>query len=128
MERVRLRVVASGDDRARVIRDHLLPLVRERGALEVQRDAVRLTELRTGPWIFRHWTPFNELLPGEASSPGYRRAVERQHTRSHMPYGLDVWHGLWHGARVLRIQWAADGSFEVPTFVRGSWEDAVLAL
>src|SRR4051794_30126044 len=78
MERVRLRVVASGDDRARVIRDHLLPLVRERGALEVQRDAVRLTELRTGPWIFRHWTPFNELLPGEASSPGYRRAVERQ--------------------------------------------------
>ena len=124
MERVCLRVVASSDDRARAIRDHVLPLLRERGALQVQRDTVRLVELLVGPWIFRHWTPFNERHPGEASSPGYRHAVERQHSQPHMPYGLDV----WHGARVLRILWAADGTVEVATFVRGSWEDAVLAL
>ena len=124
MDRVSLRVVASSDDRARAIRDHVLPLLRERGALEVQRDTVRLIELLIGPWIFRHWTPFNELHPGEASSPGYRHAVERQHTQAHMPYGLDV----WHGARVLRILWAADGTVEVTTFARGAWEDAVLAL
>jgi hypothetical protein len=124
VERVGLRVVASSDDRVRAIRDHVLPLLRERGALEVQRDTVRLVELLTGPWIFRHWTPFNELHPGEASSPGYRHAVERQHTRQQMPYGLDV----WHGTRVLRIHWAADGSIEVAGFIRGSWEDAVLTL
>jgi hypothetical protein len=33
-----LRLVSSGDDRALAIRDHILPLLREYGALEVQRD------------------------------------------------------------------------------------------
>src|SRR3954447_21525578 len=88
-----LRLVSSGDDRALAIRDHILPLLREYGALGVQRDAVRLIELRIGSWTFRHWTPFNDLRPGEASSPGYRRAVERQHTKVDLPYGLDVSHG-----------------------------------
>jgi len=124
VERARLRVVASSDDRARAIRDHVLPLLREHGALEIQRDTVRLIELRTGPWTFRHWTPFNDLLPGEASSPGCRHAIERQHSQPDMPYGLDV----WRGARMLRILWAADETIEVTTFVRGPWEDAVLKL
>jgi hypothetical protein len=121
---VNLRLVSSSDDRARAIRDHVLPLLRERGAIEVQRDTVRLIELRAAPWTFRHWTPFNALHPGEASSPGYRHAIERQHSQPDLPYGLDV----WHGARVLRILWAADGTFEVASFVRGLWEDAALAL
>ena len=76
-----LRLVSSGDDRALAIRDHILPLLREYGALEVQRDTVRLTELRIGAWTFRHWTPFNDLALGEASSPGYRHAIERQHAK-----------------------------------------------
>src|SRR3546814_18840525 len=75
-----LRLVSSGDDRALAIRDRLLPVVRSRGSLELQRDAVRVIVLETGAWCFRHWTPFNELSPGEASSPGYRPAVARQHT------------------------------------------------
>ena len=65
-----LRLASSGDDRALAIRDHILPLLREYGALEVQRDTVRVVELRIGAWTFRHWTPFNDLVPGEASSPG----------------------------------------------------------
>jgi hypothetical protein len=121
---VNVRLVASSDDRARAIRDHVLPLLRERGALELQRDTVRLVELRIPPWIFRHWTPFSALNPGEASSPGYRHAIERQHRQPNLPYGLDV----WHGNRVLRILWAADGPCDVVTFVRGSWEDEALAL
>ncbi|HLJ04973.1 MAG TPA: hypothetical protein VKT26_01810 [Acetobacteraceae bacterium] len=119
-----LRLAASSDDRALAIRDHVVPLLRERGAIEVQRDTVRVIELRLEPWIFRHWTPFNELDSSEASSPGYRRAIERQHTQPDLPYGLDV----WHGARVFRILWADDGEFEVARFVRGGWEDEVLAL
>jgi hypothetical protein len=102
----------------------VLPLLRERGALEIQRDMVRLVELRMEPWIFRHWTPFNELDSREASSPGYRRAIERQRAQSDLPYGLDV----WHGARVLRVLWADDGAIDVASFVRGEWEDAALAL
>lgn len=119
-----LRLVSSGDDRALAIRDHLLPLVRERGTLEHQRGAVRLIALRMDPWTFSHWTPFNELSPEEASSPGYRHALERQHTTSNLPYGLDV----WHGAKVLSVLWADDGSFEVVDFVRGPWEEEALAL
>ena len=119
-----LRLVSSSDDRAREIRDHVLPLLRQRGALEIQRDSVRVIELRTGPWLFRHWTPFNELQAGEASSPGYRHAVERQRSQPELPYGLDV----GHGARVLRILWSDDGAFEVASFIRGAWEDAALAL
>jgi len=119
-----VRLVSSSDDRALAIRDRILPLLRERGALEVQRDTVRVIELRLAEWTFRHWTPFSDLNAGEAASPGYRHAIERQHTQPDMPYGLDV----WHDARVLRILWADDGKFVVVSFVRGAWEDAALGL
>jgi hypothetical protein len=119
-----LRLVSSSDDRALAIRDHLLPLLRNQGALGVQRDTVRVLELRLPGWTLRHWTPFNALTPGEASSPAYRRAIERQHTQPDLQYGLDV----WQGAQVLRILWTDEGPFEVVKFVRGAWEDAALAL
>ena len=120
-----LRLVASGDDRALAIRDHLVPIVRGRGMLELQRGLVRLVALRTGPWTIEHWTPFGELSPDEASSPGYRHAVERQRTRPDLPYGLDVRHD---GARVLGVLWSEDGASQVAVFVRGPWEDEALAL
>ncbi len=72
-----------------------------------------------------HWTPFGDLSPDEASSPGYRHALERQHTRHDLPYGLDLWRDE---AQVLSVLWADDGASEVATFVRGSWEDEALAL
>ena len=120
-----LRLVSSGDDRALAIRDHLLPLVRERGTLEVQRSPVRLVVLRTDPWTIEHWTPFNDLSPEEAPSPGYRHALGRQHSRPDLPYGLDV---RREGATVLRVLWANSGAFEVVAFRRGPWEDEALAL
>ncbi|CAA9229717.1 MAG: hypothetical protein AVDCRST_MAG08-1032 [uncultured Acetobacteraceae bacterium] len=120
-----LRLVSSGDDRALAIRDHLVPIVRERGMLELQRGLVRLVALRTGPWTIEHWTPFGELSPDEASSPGYRHAVERQRTRPDLPYGLDVRHDR---TRVLGVLWSEDGASQVVTFVRGPWEDEALAL
>ncbi len=120
-----LRLVSSGDDRALAIRDHLVPIVRGRGMLELQRGLVRLVALRTGPWTIEHWTPFGELSPDEASSPGYRHAVERQRTRPDLPYGLDVRHD---GARVLGVLWSDNGASEVAAFVRGPWEDEALTL
>jgi hypothetical protein len=121
---VTLRLVSSSDDRALAIRDRVLPLLRAQGALEVQRDTVRVVELRQAEWTFRHWTPFNELTGGEAASPGYRHAIERQRAQPNLPYGLEIWRGM----RVLRILWADDGAFKVASFVRGAWEDAALAL
>ena len=49
-----LTLVSSGDDRARAIRDHLLPLVRLKGDQEVQRDSVRLISLQIGLWSITH--------------------------------------------------------------------------
>jgi hypothetical protein len=119
-----LRLVSSSDDSALAIRDHLLPLVRERGTLELQRDSVRLVTLEIDLWTIHHWTPFNELSSGEASSPGYRHAIERQRGRQDLSYGLEV----WRGERLLCLLWADDGAFEVISFVRGAWEADALAL
>jgi hypothetical protein len=71
-----------------------------------------------------HWPPFNDLQSGEASSPGYRHALEWQHATPDLPYGLEVWHGV----KVLMVLWADDGRFDIATFARGSWEDLALAL
>ena len=122
--RMNVRLVSSSDDRALAIRDHLLPIVRDRGVLECQRDAVRVIALQLGPWLFNHWTPFNDLSPEQASSPGYRHALERQRTGPDLPYGLEV----WRGSKVLSVLWADDGSFGVDSFVRGPWEDEALVL
>ena len=120
-----LRLVSSGDDRAVAIRDHLVPLVRLRGSQEVQRDSVRLISLQQGPWIITHWTPFNELASGEASSPGYRHALGRQQSAPSLPYGMDV---SYIGTKVLSILWADNGDWEVTSFLRGPWEDDALGL
>jgi hypothetical protein len=119
-----LKLVASNDDRALAIRDHLLLLVRQGGGIEVQRDLVRLVTWEQAPWVIHHWTPFNDLQPVEASSPGYRRALERQHAMLDLPYGLEVWHEV----KVFSVLWADDGRFKVASFVRGPWEDLALAL
>ena len=123
-----LKVVTCGDAKALALRDHMLPIVRERGVLEdlEHKDgSLRLLVLEQGPWRFAHWTPFNALAPTEAASPGYRHALERQRARPGLPYGLDIWRD---GANVLRLLWADAGAFEVVSFVRGAWEDAALAL
>jgi hypothetical protein len=121
---VALRLVSSGDDRALAIRDHVLPMLRRDGVLEVQRDAVRLTVLRVAPWIFRYWTPFSALIACEASSPGYRHAIKRQRTKPDLPYGFE----LCHDTEVLRVLWADDGTYDVAKFIRGPWEEAALLL
>jgi hypothetical protein len=123
-EDMSLELVASNDGRALMIRDHLLRLVRRVGVLEVQRDHVRMISFEQPPWIVHHWTPFNELQAGEASSPGYRHAVERQRATLDLPYGLEVWNGMM----VLRVLWADDGRSQVESFIRGPWEEQALSL
>ena len=81
---------------------------------------MRLIVLRAEPWSIGHWTPFGDLSPGEASSPGYRHALGRQHTRPDLPYGLDA---RRDGALVLRVLWSRDGASKVVVFVRGPWEE-----
>ena len=120
-----LRLVSSGNNAALVIRDHLVPRVRQRGTLPVQRGAAHPVVLRNGALTIEHWTPFNELSNDEAASPGYRHALAHQHTLPDPPYGLDVWHG---GDLVMRLRWSDDGAVALVAFARGAWEAEVLAL
>jgi hypothetical protein len=120
-----LTLVPSDDTAPLAIRDHILPLVRERGTVERQHDVVRVTTLHMEGWSFEHWTPFNALSSGEASSPGYRHALERQHTRPDLPYGLRVQR---EGRTVLTLLWADNGTVKVVAFVRGAWEQEALTL
>jgi hypothetical protein len=122
---MQLKIVSSNAHSALAIRDHLLPLVRNHGTLECQRDVVRLTALQLGPWLLQLWTPFNEPSLEQAASPGYRHALARQRTQPALPYGLEVWRD---GGKVLSILWAEDGAFAVDSFIRGTWEDEALAL
>ena len=46
-----------------------------------------------------------------------KRALERQHSRPDIPYGLDMHRD---GAMVLRVMWADQGGFAVAGFVRGA--------
>ena len=65
------------------------------------------------------------MPPEEASSPGYRHAVERRRTRPGLPHGLDL---SRDGTRVLGVLWSDGGATQVVVFVRGPWEDEALAL
>jgi len=123
-----LRIVASSDLRAIAIRDHILPLVRQQGTLQDLEDkdsSLRLIMLKRDGWVFTHWTPFNSLSASEASSPAYRHALERQRTRSGLPYGLDI---KYFDRHVLGVLWSDQAEIEITVFTRGTWEDAALSL
>jgi len=120
-----LTLVSWGDDRARAIREHLVPLVGLSGSQEVQRDSVRLISLQVGLWSITHWTPFNQLTSGEASSRGYRHAVERQQAAPSLPYGMEVSH---NGIKVQGTLWADDVTWEVTSGLRGPWKVDALNL
>lgn len=120
-----LRLASSNDHLALAIRDHVLPLVRSLGTLEDQWGGLRRITLSMDPWSFSHWTPFKALSSGEASSPGYRHAIEQQRAGATLEYGLDV---RYRGHRVLGLLWSDEGSYAVTVFERGDWETQVLAL
>jgi len=120
-----LKLASSNDHLALAIRDHVLPLVRSLGTLEQQWGGLRRITLSLDPWAFSHWTPFKTLASGEASSPGYRHAIEQQRAGPTLGYGLDIRH---RGEQVLGLLWSDDGAFEVGVFERGDWEAQALAL
>ena len=99
----------------------MLPIVRHHGLLVdgEDGDALRLLVLDRPPWSFRHWTPFNALGREEASSPGYRHALERQRFRPDMPYGFDV---RFESRRVMCLLWSTQGAEELVMFEPGQWE------
>ena len=111
--------------RALAIRDHLLPLVRVQGSMEeIGESGVRMVMWKTGRFSFALRSPFTAW--GIKASPprSYSAAQAKQRANPVLPWGLDV----WHGRKVLSLQWDDAGRVEVNSFSRGPWEDEALAL
>jgi hypothetical protein len=72
--------------------------------------------------LILHRTPFQKLLkPSERMK--YMAAVLGQSPRIQR-YGLDI----WHGKKVFDIEWNDAEEVEVRSFIRGEWEDRLLAV
>jgi hypothetical protein len=111
----------SRTERAVVLRDHLLPLLHERGQPSTIADGIFVT-WSVPPWRFALRTPFMRT-PAAPPAGTYERAVAQQRAKPTLPYGLDV----WCGRKVLSVAWS-DSGFEMISFTRGDWEDELLAL
>ena len=112
-------------ERAVAIRDHLLPLIRVQGAMEeTGGSGARMVMWKAGRFAFALRSPFT-AWGIKASPPGsYSAALAKQRANPVLPWGLDV----WHGRKVLSLQWDDAGRVEVTSFNRGPWEAEALAL
>ena len=112
--------------RALAIRDHLLPLIRAQGVMEELGGSgprmARMVVWRTGLFAFALRSPFTPWP--DAAPLSYGAALAKQRASPLMPWGLDV----WHGRKVLSLQWDDAGRVEVISFNRGPWEDEALSL
>ena len=94
-----------------------LPAMEEIGGL-------RMVTWKAGRFAFALRSPFT-AWGIKASPPGsYSAALAKQRANPVLPWGLDV----WHGRKVLSLQWDDAGRVEVISFNRGLWEDEALAL
>ena len=109
--------------RALAIRDHLLPLIRAHGAMrEISKGGLRMVAWKAGRFAFALRSPFTSWP--DVVSDSYEAALAMQRAGPVLPWGLEV----WHGGKVLSLQWDDAGRAEVISFARGPWEDEALAL
>ena len=111
--------------RAIAIRDHLLPLIRVHGAMqEVSGAAGRMAVWKAGSLTCAVRSPFTPWLAEEPPAASYEQAISRQRAKPALPWALDV----WHGHKVLSLQWDDKDRIEVISFARGTWEAEALAM
>ena len=111
--------------RALAIRDHLLPLIRVQGEMEeIGGSGRRMVMWKAGRFAFALRSPFTAWGIKAAPPRSYSAAQAKQRANPVLPWGLDV----WHGRKVLSLQWDDSGRVEVISFNRGPWEDEALAL
>ncbi len=109
--------------RALAIRDHLLPLIRAHGAMrEISKGGLRMVAWKAGRFAFALRSPFTSWP--DVAPDSYAAALAEQRAGPVLPWGLDV----WHGCKVLSLQWDDAGRVEVISFNRGPWEDEALAM
>jgi len=113
------------DARALTIRDHLVPLIRTHGSMqEVSGRAGWLAVCRMESLTCTLRSPFTAQFAEAPLSAFFEQSISRQRAKPDLPWGLDV----WHGSKVLSLQWDDEGRAEVMSFIRGPWEAAALAM
>lgn len=112
-------------DKARMIRDNVLPWLRACGTLR-QLGSATMLMWEPAPWMFMLRTPFSSWPPEKDRRLDYQQALVRQllQARPVRPYGLDVWHLR---AKVMSVEWD-DQTMGLISFRSGPWETEVLAL
>src|SRR5918995_1801362 len=111
--------------RALAIRDHLLPLIRAQGTMEeIGGSGMRTVMWKAGRFAFALRSPFTAWGIKALPPRSYSAAQAKQRANPVLPWGLDV----WHGRKVLSLQWDDAGRVEVISFNRGPWEDEALSL
>lgn len=114
---------ATEADRALELRDASLSVLERCGRWRPcgSRDLHMLTA-DVGNLLILYRTPFQKIFqPSERMK--YMAAVFGQVPRT-LPYGLDI----WHGKKVLSIDWDDAGAIEIRSFTPGKWEDRLLAV
>ena len=113
--------------RAIAIRNHVLPLVRERGVQErfkIGEGFVSAVQWKHAVFTFGLWTPNDMPTRGPVD---YALAVAVQDTvEAALPNGLDVWHA--GDGKVLSMEWDQDGKARLISMRSGAWEAEALAL
>jgi hypothetical protein len=108
------------------IRDHILKLLESEGRWTSCTGIKIWCWARDGFDAFLN-TPFNpapHAKPDVRRYASYTRAIIAQRAKHPMPYELN----LWHGRKVLSIEWQVTGEVRLISFRRGSWEQALLKI
>jgi hypothetical protein len=116
------RAAATEADRAIELRDVGLSVLEAYGRWKPcgSRDLHMLTA-DVSNLLILYRTPFQKIFkPSERMK--YMAAVFGQPPRT-LPYGLDI----WHGKKVLSIDWDDAEAVEIRSFAPGKWEDTLLA-
>lgn len=114
---------ATEADRALELRDAAFSVLERYGRWKpCGSRALHMLTADVSNLLILYRTPFQKIFkPSERMK--YMAAAFGQAPRT-LPYGLDI----WHGKKVLSIDWDDTEAVEIRSFTPGKWEDRLLAV
>jgi len=110
-------------DRAIMLRNLALAAVRARGQWKECSGGPKFLTLEADGLIIAYRSPFQKLPPDSGETVRLAM-VYGVMPKDNLPHGLDV----WHGGKVLNIEWSDGGEIDVRSYKAGPWEKAIEAL
>ncbi len=110
-------------EKAKIIRDHILPLIRMKGSV-VDISGIKVLMWDAPPWKFIHRTPFSPVSQLKPSDYTEARLLQKRGGKLNLGYSLDI----WRGKKLFNVEWDQPDKLSIVSFMRGDWEDEVLAM